>query len=356
MKLLIITQKVDRNDPVLGFLHGWIIALAQRFESIVVICLEQGEYDFPSNVRVLSLGKSSSAEASVGEGVWVSRIKYVINFYKYIWQERKNYDDVFVHMNQEYILLAGKLWWFLGKKVYMWRNHHAGSWLTDVAAFFCTKVFCTSKYSYTAKYKKTILMPVGVDTDLFKKDDSITRLPRSILFLGRISPVKKVHIFIEALNELKIKGVDFIASIYGDPLAGDLDYYQKLKKDIVDFDLSDQVHFYPGVPNRETVQIYNQHELFVNLSSSGMYDKTIFEAMACDCVVVVSNDNLIGLAPSNCLVRQDDINDLVVKLTHLLNSKPEELSRIKLAFGVILRDNSLVALVDGLLNNVQIKK
>ena len=70
-------------------------------------------------------------------------------------------------MNQEYVLIAGWLWKLLGKRTYLWRNHYAGSWLTDVAAVFCTKVFCTSKHSYTVKYKKTVLMPVGVDTERF---------------------------------------------------------------------------------------------------------------------------------------------------------------------------------------------
>lgn len=351
MKLLIITQKVDKNDPVLGFFHNWIVALAQRYESIVVICLEQGSDHLPANVRVLSLGKPSFAKASAGTGG--SRVKYVINFYKYIWQERRNYDAVFVHMNQEYILLGWKSWWLMGKKIYMWRNHHSGSWLTDVAAFFCTKVFCTSKYSYTAKYKKTVLMPVGVDADLFKKDDSITKLPRSVLFLSRMAPVKKAHLLVEALKLLKNQGVVFSANFYGDPLTGDSGYYQKLKKDIVDSGLSDQVHFHPGVPNLETVQIYNQHEIFVNLSSSGMYDKTIFEAMSCETNIIVSNKNLVGLIDSDFLTNEDDVPMLADRLVKLLNKSAEE----KMKTGQALRQlaveqHSLNKLIDKLVSEL----
>ena len=76
-RLLIITQKIDINDPVLGFFHNWIYEFAKNFSGIVAICLERGDYDLLGNVKVLSLGKEKQK----------SRLKYLILFYKYIWQE-----------------------------------------------------------------------------------------------------------------------------------------------------------------------------------------------------------------------------------------------------------------------------
>jgi hypothetical protein len=123
MRLLLITQKVDRSDPVLGFFHRWIEKFSKYYESITVICLYKGEYNLPNNVRVLSLGKENGK----------SKIEYIINFYKYIYQEKDNYDKVFVHMNQEYILLAGIVWKIMKKDIFMWRNHNIGNKLTDLA-------------------------------------------------------------------------------------------------------------------------------------------------------------------------------------------------------------------------------
>src|SRR3989338_7648361 len=57
MKLLIITQKVNQEDSVLGFFHSWIREFASRFEEVTVICLEKGVYNLPENVEVFSLGK-----------------------------------------------------------------------------------------------------------------------------------------------------------------------------------------------------------------------------------------------------------------------------------------------------------
>src|SRR3989344_1998355 len=113
MKLLIITQKVDKNDPILGFFHAWLNEFAKNLESIIVICLYKGEVNLPNNVKVLPLGKENG----------VSRIKYIFNFYKYIWNERKNYDKVFVHMNPIYVILGGFAWSFLGKRIALWYTH-----------------------------------------------------------------------------------------------------------------------------------------------------------------------------------------------------------------------------------------
>jgi len=74
MKLLIVTQKVDKNDDILGFFHGWIAEFAKHCEKITVIALGVGEYDLPRNVEVLSLGKEGGK----------SRLKYILNFYKYM--------------------------------------------------------------------------------------------------------------------------------------------------------------------------------------------------------------------------------------------------------------------------------
>ena len=57
MKLLITTQTVNINDPVLGFFHRWLKEFAENCEQVTVICLQVGEYQLPPNVKVISLGK-----------------------------------------------------------------------------------------------------------------------------------------------------------------------------------------------------------------------------------------------------------------------------------------------------------
>ncbi|KKR54184.1 MAG: Glycosyltransferase [Parcubacteria group bacterium GW2011_GWA1_40_21] len=320
MKILIFTQKIDVNDPVLGFFCRWIEEFAKNFEKITVVCLQKGEYNLPPNVKVLSLGKDKLTA--------FKKIKYILNFYKHIWRERKNYDVVFVHMNQEYALLGGIFWKISGKKIYMWRNHHSGSLLTDIASVFCKKVFCTSKYSYTAKYKKTVLMPVGVDIQRFKIKNEISKIKNSILFLGRIAPSKNVDIFVEALGILKKQNLNFSGDIYGDVLPEDVMYLEKIKSRVCELGLESVLKFHSGVPNRQTPEIYNSHEIFVNLSSSGMYDKTIFEAMSCGCLALASNNNLKGQIDDRFIIAERKAEEVTKQISIILSLSEEEKQKI----------------------------
>ena len=59
MKLLITTQAVDTDDPVLGFFVRWIEEFAKHAERVEVVCLREGKHGLPPNVRVHSLGKKN---------------------------------------------------------------------------------------------------------------------------------------------------------------------------------------------------------------------------------------------------------------------------------------------------------
>jgi glycosyltransferase involved in cell wall biosynthesis len=254
-------------------------------------------------------------------------------------------------MNQEYILAAGWLWKLLGKKIYMWRNHYAGSALTDIAAWFCTSIFCTSHYSYTAKFKKTKFMPVGVDTDVFKPlaadpANPIIRKPASILSLGRISPSKNIHTLIAALEIMKKEGVQFTADIYGNIL--DEAYAKQLHDQVKEAGLADRVKFPGPVANRESPKVYSAHQIFVNLSPNGMYDKTIFEGMACGCFVFVSNDDIKDKIDPLFAFPYADAAGLAQRMRDFLALSPAEQNKKAQSIAGLVRDNSLKQLSERL--------
>ena len=337
MKLLITTQILDREDPGLGFFHEWVAGLAAKVESIQVICLKEGRHELPANVTVHSLGKEQGA---------ASRLVYMFRFGQLVWRLRHAHDAVFVHMNQEYILLAGWFWRILGKRIYLWRNHYAGSLLTDVAALFCTKIFCTSRFSYTAKYKKTVRMPVGVDTARFYQDTSVTRKPSSILFLARMSPSKRPDLLVEALGLLISKGVSFVADFYGSPAPGDEVYYASLKARAEALGLHDRVRFYPAVTHEKAVDVFRSHEIFVNCSPSGMFDKTLFEAAACGALVVAASEDF-NEALGNTASFTDALT-LSEALATVLALSPESRHELEELMGRLAENHSLPRLIDNL--------
>jgi glycosyltransferase involved in cell wall biosynthesis len=278
MRLLIITQAVDLDDPVLGFFHGWIQEFSTRFEIIHIVCLRAGRHDLPENVTVHSLGKETGP----------SRLKYILLFYRYIWSLRKEYDAVFVHMNEEYVLLGGKIWWLMGKRVVLWRNHKKGSLLTRVACMLARTVCYTSPEAFVAHYKNAVRMPIGIDTAQFafagaRSDE------RSILFLGRLDEVKRPDIFIDALFLLKEQNLTFHADIYGSPTDAKSAYAEDLRTHAQPLIEAGLVTFHPGITHDKTPALYGSHAIYVNLTPSGSFDKTIGEALASGCITVTGN-------------------------------------------------------------------
>lgn len=291
MRLLILTQKVDKNDAILGFFHAWILEFSKKCERLTVICLERGDYDLPENVKIISLGKEENK----------NRLVYLLRFYKAIWQERNSYSTIFVHMNQEYILLGGLIWKLLKKKVVFWRNHRIGDYLTDIAVFLSDIVCCTSKDSYTAKFSKTIIMPVGVDMDLFRPSSAINRKKHSICIVGRLAPIKNIELGLAVCKELSDRGLDISTTIIGSCLPKDKDYAESLRFFVAKNNMSSYIRFIDEVKPIDMPVVYSSHEIYLNLTPTGSFDKTIVEASLCGAMPVVVNTSLRGYLPDICV-------------------------------------------------------
>lgn len=314
MRLLILMQTVDRTDSALGFYHGWLLELAKQFEFITIFALRIGEYDLPENVKVIPLRPWG----------YRARLRTALRVLELTWQYRREYDAVFAHMNQEYPLVAGWLWKLLGKRVYMWRNHYAGNILTDISAFFCDKVFYTSKSSYTAKYAKAVQMPVGVDVGSCHLDEPIERKPRSVLFLGRFDISKHPELVVEALGKIKAKGVAFTATFVGGPSDPASTLPEEVAKRAHELGISDLVSFVGSVPNTDTYRYYRSHAIYVNCGKSGMLDKSLFKSIACGCLPIFASADMTEIAGPEFAYKEDDVDDLAKHLEEALALSEEE--------------------------------
>jgi glycosyltransferase involved in cell wall biosynthesis len=335
MRLLILTQAVDLDDPVLGFFHRWIEELSRRYDHVHVICLREGRHALPENVAVHSLGKEKGR----------TRREYVQHFFALIWKLRREYQRVFVHMNQEYVLLGAIPWRVFGKKVYLWRNHYKGSYLTSLAVHLSNKVFCTSKLSFTARFKKAVLMPVGID--IVPVD--ILRNPRSILFLARFAPSKHPEVLIDALKLLKQKKIRFTASLYGSPLPKDEPFYEAVRKHAEGLST---VEFFGSVSHDQTPAIYAAHDIFVNLSGSGMYDKTIFEAAAEGCLVVASSRDFAQATEPEFTFKHSNPEDLARVLQVILAMPKKAKDTARSRFRELAQSHSLETLAERLVEEM----
>lgn len=307
MKLLIVTQAVDKNDPILGFFHRWVEEFAKHFEHIHVIALQVGEHNLPKNVTIHSLGKEKD----------VDRFQQLITLYSSLITLHKNYDAVFVHMNPEYIVLAGWLWRLTGKKIGLWYNHTVGSFWLRMAHPFTTRIFHTSPYAYTARYKNAQRMPAGIDTDVFKPHPEVTKVSKSIYFQGRIAPAKRVHIILDAFAELHGKGEANLLTLVGPENEA---YTKPLRARYIALIESSAVVFKGPIPNTETPELYAAHEVSVNLTDDGNYDKTVLESMACGTPAVVSSDAFSDIVPDTLMLKDVSTASLARVLEHALSA------------------------------------
>lgn len=301
MRLLVVTQSIDTEDPVLGFMHRWVEKFSEHFESIAVVCLRKGKYNLPPNVEVLSLGKEEGR----------SVVRYIARFYKYLFQKRNQYDAVLVHMNEEYVLLGGLLWKFSGKPTYLWRNHLRGSWKTRLAGMWSEKVFYTSPQSFTAVFKNAYQMPVGIDTEHFAFG---TEDRGGVLMLGRLDPIKRVmemaKTVVDASREQK-----FNLTVVGSPSKGAEEYAQSVREALKGF--LGEITFVSSIPNEEAPHYFQSADIMLNFTPSGSFDKAIFEAASCGTLVLTTNVGLEKDLPEECFTELNDSKEALIRLLQL---------------------------------------
>jgi len=269
MRILIITQKVDRNDTVLGFFHTWLLEFAKNYESIEVICLEKGDYDLPQNVTVHSLGKESG----------MSRTQYIIRFYKNIYSLRKQYDVVFVHMNPIYVILGAFFWRAYGNRIGLWYVHKAVNLQLRLALVLTHFVFTSSPESF--RIKSTKVHYVGHGVEAVTVTDNGGRIGNRLraLYLGRISEIKRIDMIIRTVSALRNMGVDVVLSVVGDAIVeNDIKYRAFLEDTARFFDVSNYVRFFPAVPHEEIGTILNRADIMINASPDGGMDKVVLES------------------------------------------------------------------------------
>ena len=341
MKLLMITQKIDRDDDILGVYHEWAREISKSFDKLSVICLYKGRNELPRDIEVFSLGKEKQK----------SRIIYAINFYRYIWGLRNEYDAVFVHMNPVYVLMGWPMWKILNKKICLWFAHPAWNRQVKLAYILSDKVITSVPEAFRKRGGKVHAIGQGIDTELFENTGFGDGTKSSILSLGRISPSKNIHILIEALRGLKESGVLFTFTLVGSApqMPGAAEYDRKIKDMIMDFDMADASELHSAVPYGETVNWYNKNEVFVNLSPTGHFDKTVLEAMASGCITLASNDAYYNIFPQDLhgllIFKQGDADDLAQKLKKVLELPEDKKDEIRERLrDVVVKNHSIYTL------------
>ena len=346
MKLLIITQKVDIKDDNLGFFHSWIEKFSEKLDRVYVICLWRGEYHLPDNVVVLSLGKERGT----------SKLGQLLRLQKHLVKTLPKIDGIFVHMGSIYALAAFPLARIFGKKIVLWYAHVKPkiSFLEEKAV---SKILTPSPESCSGS-KKIVVTGHGVDTDVFKPASEVRdKIQPSILYVGRIAPIKDLETLVEALDILvhqgKMKNIK--VKLVGSPVDEEEKRYAvKLKNFIKEKNLENYIEFLGGFPYREMPKFYQESHVFVDMIAGGGAGKTHLEAMACGTPVVLCTptfNDFLGEYKNEIIFEEKNPQDLAKKLQNCLNfPEPKRKTLGGLLRSIVLNHHNLDSLIDKIIN------
>ena len=320
MKLLMITRKIDKDDAQTGFAFNWVNKLSKKVDELKVICLEKGNTEgLSDNIEVFSLGKENGK----------NKIKEFLNFQKGVLKFIRKVDGVFCHQNPEYTILIAPYAKFFRKKIVCFYGHKAVNLRVRLMHFFSNKVITSSEKGFQIDSPKRKVISQGIDVDLFRPDINKEKSGKlKIIAVGRISPIKNYETLINATSILKDKGLNLVVKIAGPILLEkQKEYLDELQKLVKEKGLENQVEFLGGTIQTETIKLYQNSDLSVNLCPTGAPDKVGFEAMACEVPVLACNQSYVkdfSNYSEQLLFKEKDSEDLANKILNLHQSNQLE--------------------------------
>lgn len=280
--LLVIAQKVDINDDLLGSFVGWLKEFAGWFDRVEVITLSKGEYDLPENVFVYSLGKEKGN----------SRLARIINFYKLLFRFVPQSSGIFAHMSPVFAVAAWPAAFLFRKKITLWYLHRSVTFRLKLAEKLCYKIVTASRDSLKFESKKIFELSHGIDLDYFRPTERIAAPGGllKIISVGRISKIKNQEILLQAAKVLQEQGLNFKIKIIGRPvMPSDFSYFEELKNLCRKWDVENEVEFVGFVPYSKILLYYQEADILINPLPSGGLDKTVLEGMASGLITMTSN-------------------------------------------------------------------
>jgi len=327
MRLLFLTQVLDNNDAVLGFVPRWVRGLAACVERLRVVALEVGDTQgLPDNVDVRELGRHGRV------GRWLRNRRFLREALR-----GDGFDAVLAHMVPRYALLAAGPARSAGAGLFLWFTHGGTSPFLLRAARRVDLIFTANEASLRIDTPKRVVTGHGIDLEHFRAPTAEPTAdgPPRLLAVGRITPRKDPLTLVEAVAELRDRGRDVRLDLVGGPLApGDEVYRAEVAARVAARGLADRVELHGAVPYPEVPALYRRAVMLVNPSLTGSVDKVVLEAMACERPVLTCNDAFpplfaeLGADADRFVFRPGDVVGLAEAIEALLDLDPAERARL----------------------------
>jgi glycosyltransferase involved in cell wall biosynthesis len=350
VKLLFLTQVLDADDAVLGFVPRWIEALARRCERVRVVALEVGDTrGLPQNVDWREIGRAGTIRR------WLR--------YRRVLREAladEGFDTVLAHMVPRYALLADGPARRHGARVYLWYTHAAVDARLLRASNVVAKVFTASPESLRIDTPRRVVTGHGIDLDHFGRREESPADPPRILAVGRLTAAKDPLTVIEAVRRLAADGRDLRLDLVGGGLTvADRQYGERVRQALASSGLGDRVALAGEVPYREIPAWYERASVVVNASLTGSIDKVVLEAMASRRPVVSCNEAVpplvaeLGAGAQRLAFAKGDAPGLARCIAALLDAPAQERADLGQRLrAIVARDHEVERLASRLVSEM----
>lgn len=342
MRLLIVTQKVDREDENLGFFHRWLEEFAKHFSEVVVITRFVGVHHMPDNVSIFSLG----------DGGRMGRVGRLWRFWELFSFHYARSKGVFFHMIPEFVIAASPFLLSLQKSTCLWYVHKSVTPKLKLAEKLVDFIFSASEMSFRLPSKKVLYTGHAIDTSVFYPALGHPGLGGiRMVTVGRISPVKDYETIIRACSILKTSWkTSWSFSLVGGPLMKrDEAYFYRLKKMVQDMDLGDYVFFQGSRPYPEIPDIYRDHDMFLSMSTTGSVDKAVLEAMSSGLTVITANEAFRDVLPRRYFLEKRSPEFLAERIKVLADENRPNLMLRKLVVEYHSLERTIQKIIDVIL-------
>ena len=312
MRVLMITQRVDRDDAVLGFTHAWIQQLAARVERLIVVALDVGPTELPDNVTLRAMRPKPPA----------GRLTRWLSLNRALFESVRQADVVFVHMIPRWVIAAAPYCAVWRAPIVLWYTHRQVTWQLRIAHRLVKRVVTASPESYGLHDGKVTIIGHGIDTDLFAPAADMPAAPHNVIAVGRLSPIKNYETLVRAAHILvRERGqTGWRFTIVGEAAATAPQYERTLRALVSELEMQQHIDFAGSISNRLMPELYRSYFVSVNLSPTGGMDKAVLESLACGTPALVCNrtfEALFDRQGSQLMLHENDPLDLADHLEKL---------------------------------------
>jgi glycosyltransferase involved in cell wall biosynthesis len=348
LRVVFISQAVDREDPVVPHTARWIEALAREpsVDHTAVLALRTGRCDLPANVDLYRFGRAN-AFATLAAFYWGA-----------LRSLRRRPDFFFIHQGGPYPLLLLPFKILSRIPIVQWKTHGV---VSRAMAFYARRcddlIFTATRSSFPLALAKVRVVGHGIDTQSFRREPGAPL--GDLIAVGRIAPTKCIERMVKAVvHANRTYGAGYRLNVYGPTLPGDEAYAAELEALIDRLEARNWVTLHGPVLHEHLPRLYNGHRACLNFADHGAIDKSALEAMACGLSMISTNDSVVEIMPPDLrplLITDKQSTEAQARTIHELLLRPNaEIARLGQRMrAVVVEHHSLDQLFGRILEDVR---